>query len=265
MAGLTHKQGLPIEKSERGDAGLAVFVQDQTTPLLDIPLLQALSDTNTVTVDTAPGDRIIESTGHTISVGNIIEMANGGGRFYQGEVISTTVNTITVDSPVNRVYAAGSTIFESNDDMLRNGSVTPVVFSVLPLPAQKGDIVRVIFTITSTSTQDFETFGSMPTLTNGCVLRVKREDGTFDNVFNWKNNGHLIERAFDYDYQLNNGGNVRSFTARRTFGGQSKNGVVIRLDGSKNEELQVVIQDDLVTATTNTSFKMFAQGHEIQN
>ncbi len=263
--GLTYQQQTPVDHSDRGTSGVAVFVQDQTTPLLDIPFLQSLNDTATLRADTVPDVNLIDAnTGHGITAGNVVELANGGGRFYQGKVLTAGVNNLDMDSPLNRDYLTGATIFESNDDMLVDGSSTPVIFSILPLPTQKGDIVRIVISFTSSSAQDFETFGSMPALTNGCLLRTKREDGTFDNIFNWKNNGEFIERAFDYDYQLNNGGGVRSFMARRTFGGQSKNGVVIRLDGSLSEELQVVVQDDLSTATTNTTFRMFAQGHELQ-
>jgi hypothetical protein len=132
------------------------------------------------------------------------------------------------------------------------------------LAGQSGDIVRVILVITSSADQDFQTFGSDPALQNGLMVRIKRQSGDYRNIFNWKNNGEFQQRSFDANYQTNKGGSVRAFTSRRTFGGQSKNGVVIRLDGDLGEELQVVIPDDLVTASTNLTIKMFAQGHELQ-
>ena len=251
---LTYEQSLPTEKSERGNSGMAVFVQDQTTPLLDLPFLRAVSQT-TLAADTVADTRVITvSPGHSFAVGNILEIANGDNRFYQGTILSISVNDITLDVLMNKVYTSGTAVYESSDNMLVDGSVTPQIFSILPLAGQAGDIVRMIVSITSTSAQDFETFGSAPELTNGCLVRVKRSDGTFDNVFDWKSNGQLIERTFDHTYEINNGGGIRSFLARRTFGGQSKNGVVIRLDGSLGEELQIVVQDDL-TGTSNQSFR----------
>jgi hypothetical protein len=256
----------PTETDERGNTASVVYVQDQTSKLLDIPFLQERA-TSTLAAPAATGDITVELTaGHGANVGDTLEVAEAGTEnFIQAKVLIVATNTITIDQPINQPYAAGETVVIATDDMrvVASGGA-PQIFSILPLPTQKGDMVRIIIAITSSSPQDFETFGSMPSLARGCVLRVKKEDGTFENIFNWKNNGDFIERSFDQDFLINTGNNIRAFFARRTFGGQSKNGVVIRLEGSRNEELQVVIQDDLLTATTNASFRMFAQGHAIQ-
>jgi len=143
-----------------------------------------------------------------------------------------------------------------------DGSVTPVVFSVLPFSAQSGDMVRMIVEMRDTSPMDFETYGGLPALTNGCVIRVKNGDGTYRNLYNFKSNGDIIEQCFDHDFFLNNGGNVRGFTARLTWGGTSKHGVVIRLDGSLGEALEFIVQDDL---SELTRMHWTAQGSEIQN
>jgi hypothetical protein len=242
-----------------------VFVQDQTTESLDVPLLFERTST-TVAVDTAIGDRTVDLTSAaSASVGDILEMAEAdSGNFLQSRILSISVNEVTIDQPVNRVYKAGSVAVISTDDMLVDGSVTPQVFSILPLPNQAGDMVRVLIDIRGSAAMDFSTFGSDPALTNGCVLRVKRKDGTFRNIFNWKNNGDFINRSLDHEFLVNVGNNQRAFVSRTTFGGQSKRGVVIRLDGALGEELQVVIQDDLVTGSLNSEFRMIAQGHELQ-
>lgn len=256
----------PIEKTDRGEIGAAVFVQDQTTDLLDLPFLQLVSDDSVLAADTVRGAFTIEAEpGHSLVVGRILELANGDNIFYQATILSIAVNTITLDQPINHVYTSGRPIFQSTSEMQVIGTPgAPQVFSIQPLQGQSGDIVRIILIITSTADQDFETFGADPALTTGLTLRVKKKSGDFRNIFNWKNNGEFQQRAFDASYQTNKGGSVRAFTSRRTFGGQSKNGVVIRLDGDRGEELQVVIPDDLVTGSVNTSFKMFAQGHELQ-
>ena len=48
---------------------------------------------------------------------------------------------------------------------------------------------------------------------------------------------------------------------RRTFGGQNKNGVVIRLCADDSDTLQVIIQDDL---TDLDDFSVIAQGHIVE-
>lgn len=257
-------QRVPIEISDRDNMGQAVFVQDQTTEELDVPLLLGRVLTSTA-ADTVIDDRTIElTTGHGALAGEILEIADVDQTFMQTRILNVAVDTITIDQPVNHVYPSGSTVVISNDSMLVDGSVTPQVFSILPLPQQAGDIVRIMMDIRGTTDMDLSTFGSDASLTNGCVLRIKRQSGDFRNIFNWKNNGDFINRSLDSVFlQPKQGNTIRAFVSRSTFGGQSKRGVVIRLDGSLGEEIQVVIQDDL-TAGANTEFRMIAQGHELQ-
>jgi hypothetical protein len=257
-----------FETSNRGNTALGVFIQDQTTPVLTVPLLQGRAIL-TLAVDTVIDSNVINvDAGHGVVVGEVIEIADVVLRkFMQSQAVGTTATTITLDQPINRVYTiADSVVQASIQDMLVNGSVTPQVFSVLPLPSQSGDMVRIILELRgdSNASMDFTTFGSEPALVNGCVLRIKGVDGNFINLFNFKSNSDFIEQGFDHSFLEPKGGNTQSgFVARVTWGGQSKHGVVIRLDGSLGEELQIVIQDDLTTG--NTRFHLTAQGHELQS
>jgi len=263
---------IPVETSARGGTGVAVFVQDQTTGVLDVPFLSLIDDTITLGADTiADGvNRDITLTaGHGLTTlanaGDVIELANSvnGSFFMQCEIVSVVVNTVTLDCPINRIYTTTQSIIAVSEiDMNVNGAVTPVVYSVLPFSLQKGDMVRLIVEMRDNSPMDFETFGGLAELTNGCVIRVNNGDGTYRNLYNFKSNGDIIEQCFDHDFFLNNGGNIRGFTARLTWGGQSKHGVVIRLDGSLDESLEFVIQDDL---TGLDRMHWTAQGSEIQD
>lgn len=257
--------GDTLETSNRDVTGLGVFVQDQTTFPLTVPFLIQRS-TATLSANAVVNSRTVELVaGHSAQVGEILELADPSMPtvFMQSRILNVATNTITLDKPINYPYEAATTqVVVSSDDMQVDGSVTPQVFSVLPLPAQSGDMVRVIWRIESSSAMDFETFGGATGLTNGCVLRINNGDGTYRNLFNWKTNGDIINEAYDYSFQQNTANNARGFTSRLTWGGQSKHGVVIRLDGSKGEALEVVVQDDLTSG--NTRFTMKAQGHEIQ-
>ena len=250
--------------SDRGDSGLAVYVNDQVTNTLDISFLQELTTTE-LAVETAIDDRTLTiDAGHGAVAGNILELADAATNdFMQATILSVATNVITLDQPINRVYAVDAPIVISSADMLVDGSSTPKIFSILPLPTQSGDIVRVIIDLRGSSAMDFSTFGSDAALTNGCVLRYKKANGDYRNLFNWKNNGDFIRQAGgDFDILVNNGANQRAFVARTTFGGQAKRGAVIRLEGAKDEILEVVIQDDL-TGGNNAEFQMIAQGHEL--
>lgn len=267
------KLSSPIEVSDRGTEGVSVFIQDQTSPVLTVPFLQSRSVITLSSDAIADGvNRVINLTaGHGAVVGETIELAEiGTNNFMQSEVVSINVNAITLDQPINRPYTTSNTLaLRSTKDLLVDGSITPQVFSILPLPTQSGDMVRIIVEIRSEAGKemDFTTFGSAPELLNGCVIRINYGDGTFKNLFNFKSNSDFFEQGLDHSFSAAKavGNTVSGFTARVTWGGQSRYGVVIRVDGSLSEALEVVIQDDLRTVTTgNTRFRLIAQGHELQ-
>lgn len=254
-----------VETSARGDKAWAVYVQDQTTNLLSVPFLIERS-TATLAQDTVVNSRTVElSPGHSAVVGQIMELAEvqQESAFLQSQIIAVNVNTITLDHPVNRVYSAATAVVVMSSNQLNvDGSVNPQVFSVLPLANQSGDMVRVVFEIRDDLDMDFTTFGGLPALTNGCVLRINHGNGTYRNIFNFKSNGDLLEQAFDGLFlQPKQGGTIKGFVAKLSWGGQGNHGVAVRLDGSLDEALEVVIQDDL---TGLARFNMTAQGHELQ-
>ena len=259
----THNIGypIPIEVSDRGNEAVPVFVQDQTTRALDLSFNNVVS-TFQLSVPTVVGLRTFEAVaGHSIVVGNLIELINASNSDIS-IVTGVATNTITLDSLIGDIYPTGVDFDAAMTSMLVDGSVTPVVFSLDPVPGQIGDIVRVMFSVQSVAKMDFSTFGSITKLTNGCLLRINNGDGTFINLFNWKTNGGFTIRSLDAIYQEKVGAGAHSFIARTTFGGQDKRGVVIRLDGNLDETLEVVIQDDLTSG--NTLIEMIAQGHGVQ-
>lgn len=250
-----------IEVSDRGDRSLSVNITDQTTPSLDIFFLEALSAT-TIAASVAVDDTTFTATtGHGIVIGNVIEIANTD-IFLQAIVLNVTADLIEVDTPMNHAYVSGATLVISNKDMNVVGtSGTPRIFSILPGPAQSGDITRIILNILDGSAMDFSTFGGISELANGCVLRIKRENGDFQNLFNWKTNGEFIIRSFDHTFQTKVGGGLHSFVSRSTYAGQDKRGVTLRIDGARGEEIQLLVRDDLSALSL---MSVVAQGHELQ-
>lgn len=252
---------VPIHVSNRNEVGVATFVQDQTAESLDIPFL---NDRGTFTTDgdTTRDTRFFDAVaGHSIVAGELIELTDATS-FMQARVLGVIADAIEIDTPINHVYLSGSTGTRSSDDMRVDGSVTPVVFSVLPLVGQSGDMTRLIISIESGTAMDYTKFGSLSALTNGVVIRVKRAGGDFKNQINFKTNGEFIEKAYDNIFQSKSGGGGFGFVSRLTYAGQSKHGVVVRVDGDIGEEWQVVIQDDLSTGLTK--LRVFAAGHEVE-
>jgi len=200
--------------------------------------------------------------GTKITIGNLIEIG-AASIFIQARVLGIATDTIEIESPMNHVFLDGANVSIKSDDLLIDGSVTPQVFSLSPETAQIGDITRIVLRMEATADMDSGTFGPIAALTNGVVIRIKRQTGDFVNIINFKTNGDFVAECYDNQFLPNNGQGMRLLVARMTWAGQERHGVVQRLDGALNEELQVVIQDDL-TGVTFTSFTLIAQGHEIQ-
>jgi len=255
----------PVETSGRGTLGVPVFIQDQTTQSLDLLFSQDL-DTATLDGATTVSSRFFDvaaGDGTKFAVGNLIEIARNS-TFMQAHVLGIVSDTIEIESPINSVYPDGNTVFIKDDNLKVDGSVTPQVFSISPEPLQVGDINRIIISLEGTLAMDSGTFGPLVALTNGVVLRIKKADGDFINLVNFKTNGDIVSKSFAHSFLPNNGQNVRLFVAQLTWAGSQNHGVTQRLDGNFFEELQIVIQDDLTNAAFVT-FVLTAQGHETQN
>lgn len=254
----------PIETSEEGNIGVPVFIQDQTTPNIDLSFHRNLQnvtlaaptvlDVHTATFE--PGHGFVEDAtpAHSLC---ILE----GQNFSQLNVIGVVGDVVTFDSPFDKVYTTAATAIRHTFDMRFAGTpASPGTYIIKPIAGQKWDITRVILVIESANAMDFSKFGSINPLTNGCVLRKK--DGDRQNYFNFKTNGEFINRSFDHTFQTKSGGGGFGFTSRHTWAGQGKQGVVVRLDGTLGEELQVLVQDAL-NVSLDAMF-MIAQGHLVQ-
>lgn len=263
--------------SVRKDGSIDINVQDQTTELIDLYLTK-LIDTITLTAQTSLDDRDITFDSNTLPViGNIVCLKENTS-FYQGFIVSVTDNgnnnyTVSLDSPLDYPFTinGGCSINEHNL-ATSDGTILQEVFSLSPSGlvsrndsslGQQWDIVRLMIYIADDSAMDDGLFGNQPALTRGLVIRKK--DGEYKNLFNVKTNGEFAQRAYDLRYASQAkppSGTLYTATTRRTFGGQEKNGVVIRLDSNNNDELQAICQDNL---TGHSDIHIIAQGHVTNN
>ena len=257
----------PIETSARGGTGLPVFIQDQTTGLLDLHFVQLITPLTLAADTVVNSNSITVQAGHGLTTGDagthiaIFDVASA--TFTSTELVSVAGDVFLLDSPMPRIFAVGAaTVGAFLKNMNVDGSITPQVFSVTARENISGDIVALVMEFRDTVPMDFDTFGGLPSLTNGVVLRVNNGDGTYRNLYNFKNNGDIILMSLSHDFIQNNGGGVRGFNARVTFGGQENHGVIIRLDWALSEALELVVQDDL---TGLTSMDWVGQGSEPQN
>ncbi len=250
------------DKVDVSGSEIDVNIQDQTTEAFFNRMCRALSGPYFLASNTVPDSYDIELVSAAgLLVGDDIGLFQNSSNpsSYFAKIKSISSNTITMDTPMDTVFdmvGNSPVLFELECDLAVDGSSTRAVFAAINDSDVPIDITRIILHMTDGTSMDDGKFGGIAALTNGCVLRKKKTDGTFTNYFNVKTNGEISEICYDKSYDDKAPSGVYGFSARLTFGGQSKVGVVIRLH--KNEELQWLVQDNL---TGLESFTIMAEGH----
>lgn len=250
----------PIAQAMNPNGGLDVNIQDQTTQVIDLyAFLEggafdlavgvAIDDTQFTAVD---------ASGMTI--GDIVCFQEDH-YFMQAIILDINVNLVTIDTPFDFAFTIAGGCTYGTKNLAVDGSVSPIVARVGPgnlADDVQWDIVRVLFSLTDQTSMDDAKFGGIPALTNGIILRTK--NGITKNIFNVKTNGQFRLRNFDAEYTDRAPAGFFGFSSRRTFGGQSKNGVVLRLEAVTNDQIQIIIADDLTELDT---FEVMIQGHMV--
>ena len=252
---------LPVSVASplESNGAIPVNIQDQTSRALQLKFIMPTVAPTTLTAPTVEDSRVISvaSVGG-VTAGTTIGLVNPNGQFFFAEAVSVSVLDITLDTPCDEVFPiADTTVLVATSHMNVDGSVTPAHFRIAGVGAGTGidiDITRIMGVISNSASMDDGTFGGIPILTNGCVLR--KTNGTITSIWNVKSNGDIALICFDATYSTRAPGGENGFRFRNTYGGQSKHGVTIRL--LPGEFLELIVQDDL---TDLSDFQMMAQGH----
>lgn len=237
-----------------------VAIQDQTTPVIDLyafieggtfalAAAVAIDDTQFTAVDV---------TG--MQIGAIVCFQELSF-FMQAIILNIIGNLVIIDTPFDYPFTTSGGCSYGSKNLAVDGSVTPIIARVGPGNLSDNvewDIVRALFSITDQTAMDDAKFGGIPALAKGIVLRTK--NGITKNIFNVKTNGQFRLRNFDAEYTDRAPAGFFGFSSRRTFGGQDKNGVVLRLKAGTNDQIQIIIQDNL---TALDSFEVMIQGHQV--
>lgn len=245
-----------------------VAVQDQFTEIVDLHLTR-LIDTAVLRTALALDDTLAEITVVTTPVvGDVIAIKDVDGvAFYQGEIVSVTPVAgndydVGLDTPVDFPFSVVDEITLRSADMNVDGSITPLIFAVSPVGLIAGtewDITRMIYAVNGTGVMDDGLFGDQPALAKGVVFRSS--NGVIKNIFTAKNNGDFAEHGYDREYSSRAPAGQSSMLVRRTFAGQDKNGVVVRVRAVEGEGFECIVQDDL---TVLIKSRGIAQGHIVE-
>ncbi len=247
---------------------LDVTLQDQDTPV-SISKFNQVHNSTTLAAAGAIDDRTITVASATgIVVGSYLLMFHPASIRYMvcGVVSIASSPVIDIDTPLDFAFPIGSNCDVAITNMNVDGSSTTQAYGLRGTGTPPGieltvDITRILFLCECTSPIDLSQFANFVKLTYGIVMR--KRDGTYQNIFNVKSNGAIEGICFDFTEHsaLNPAQGVDGFSARLTWAGQEKMGVVQRL--RLGEDLEVLIQDDLETAQsgeTITLLEVTAEG-----
>jgi hypothetical protein len=243
--------------------GFDVVIQDQVTPPV-IAKFNNVQAGTTLAIATSIDDKSItvaDSTGFIIG-SYVVMYSTDIDRYYVGYVLGVSGNVLSLDTPFDAVYPAGSIVASSITNMAIDGSVTPQVFGLRGTPVENPlnlvfDITRIIFHCITDGLVDLSKFADIAGgITNGLVLR--RRNGEYGNIFNVKTNSDLAGIMYDFAVEQadNPAQGQNGFYCRLTFAGQSKLGVSVRL--AEGEDLEFIVQDDLSSITL---LEVVAEGH----
>ena len=247
-----------------GQVQIDANLQDQTTDTVILPLAQTLGTT------TLAVEAVIESYDVTVTssagmtIGNHFRIINTeGDRYYSGTILDINANVITLDSLVDFAYLVTSEVTYSNINMAVDGSVTPIHFHLRtgsPSIPSSVDITRMIIVAECDNSVDLNKFGDLAELERGILFRIS--NGHQRNIFNVKKNLGLTGIAYDWTpYDASHPTQaVNGFSCRLSFGGQSKIGVVLRVE--HDGQLGMIIQDDLTDLIT---LSCVLEGHVVSD
>lgn len=247
-----------------------VAIQDQFSEIIDLKLSKKIADIN-ITLNTSVGDYFVNiSSGVAPQVDDLVCFKENES-FYQGNVLSVVSlggsnYQIRLDKPLDYAFTTLGGCSIREDNWAVNGAVTPQVFSVSPsgLNNVSWDITRVILGCigdgvgASNEAPDLSSFFTMLAVPNGIIFRVV--DGFTKNIFSASDNFHLSLESYDITFYDKNRLGFYGVSTRRTFSGQEKNGVTIRLNSESSDRFDLVIQDDL---TDMEECHAIAQGHKV--
>ena len=258
--------GNPIATKHETDGAYSTVKQDNYAPAIIAHFNQVTNSTtlSVAAVQFAYTITVTDTTGFVDDKYIVLfdVVSNRFSTFHQ--IGAPAGNVITLDTQIDFAYPIGTFVDSSIVNMNVDGSVTPQIFGLRGLGVAPGvslafDLTRIIFYCITDTAVNLVKFGDLAALTRGLCLRERTTGATY-NIFNVKSNGEIAGIMLDwYPYASGLGSQaVNGFSARLTFNGDEKLGVVKRL--RPGEDLEFIIQDDL---TDIISLQVVAEGHQV--
>jgi len=236
-----------------------VSVQSGTAPLYVVKFSNVVAETTTTSLGALDDYVINVTSAASFAVGQYLTIYSvADNRVFFADILAINTLAITLDRPLDFPFPSGSAVSVGSTEMNVDGSVTPQIFgvrnpSVADVPLEV-DISRLMFAILTATTPTLTDFGD---ITNGITrgVQIRRVDGTYQNICNFKTNNEMKNIMYDLEITSASSQSQDGLGGRFTF---ERLGQVVRIGAG--EDLQIVIQDDL---TSLDSFTIIAEGSEV--
>lgn len=162
-------------------------------------------------------------------------------------------NVMTLDQPLFRDYPNGSEVQEVSFNMNLVGSLaSPIVFATTPAVTDIIHIKHFILTMVHAAAADDGKFGGIAALANGLVVRVNRNNGeSFENITTipWKANKDAKEDFGSAGVVYTDRAPAGAYGTTYEVDFKELAGMAYRLDGSNDDMIEAIVQDDLSALT----------------
>jgi len=239
------------------NGAMAVNIQDQHSAIVDYHVHRDIDTTSITAASVIDSVFIVVADTSSMNTGHLVYMKTAR-RYYEGKITSISNDTAFLDTPLDTIFPVNQVVRIGSDSLNIDASGGIVQAHVEPPDSVDWDITRMIVYIQGSGAMDDAKFGDQTALAKGIVFRVN--NGSVLNIFSAATNGDLAQHMYDVTYSDKAGGGSNAIRGRRTFAGQSKNGVTIRLIGTTDDEFQILLQDDMDGLE---KFNVVIQGHVV--
>lgn len=256
----TRVTGTLGEKINSFDGALNVHDPHSHHVIINEQFHQHTATTTTFDANVTAGDTNITLASATgFAVGNYLHLEDGVIEDNHPQITVLTGNIATLDRPLDNSFVVGDTITKTNQTMNVSGTLlSPQSFVINPPSDKVWHIEHLFLEMTHASAGDNGLFGNISALANGFVIRVyDGSTGKFKTLSNWKTNSGMVLDGYDVSYAARSGGSG-AYGTNAEGSIYENSGAVVRLNGATGDYIQVLVQDNLSTAS---SIRARVQGH----
>lgn len=237
--------------------GFDVQIQDQYSESIDFYLCKDNGTTNPTVAMSIDDVTITVASNTGAAVGDCINIRENA-RMFQSVISNVNGNIITFNSPVDYAFSTSAIVcFGEWNLATANGSTTPAIFCIQPPENAIYDIYDISISMEDNTAMYESTFGGITALTKGIVGRIT--DGYSKNLFLCNNNAGFREYGFATEYPDKVPSGTFAFWADKSF--KTENGVSLRVDGSTQDKIEIIVQDDL---TGLSKLAVTVHGHLVE-